>query len=88
MNKTQLQAARFVTNRVEHANRMRSGDPMNGVITWRQLDWGDNVVVLDGSNVNDEKKWFETHIHVIAEIGPRGGVKLRHCEGIRITVLK
>lgn len=92
MNSAQQQALKLLTNRVETYNRICGDKPMNGVVTWNLLDWSngkdDGSVFVNGSNLNDEKKWFETHIQIIAEIGPRGGVKFRTCDGMSRKLLK
>jgi hypothetical protein len=88
MNKRQILAARLLTNRAERANRIVKDKPLNGVLTWKRLDWGPGAVVIEASNLNEERQWYESYIHVIAEIGPRGGIHIRHCTGLNAARLK
>lgn len=83
MNRKQIEAAAAFTSRVDRQNRLSNGEPLNGSIAWEQLDWGGNSLILSGSNV-EGLAWYERPLHVIAEIGPRGGVKIRSINGISI----
>lgn len=87
MNNAQLRAVQDFTNRIHRYNLMASVDStLNGNFAFRLLDWGNDrhghkLVVVEATNT-DSLKWFETHQHIIAVIGPRGGVDIRICEGI------
>ena len=88
MNAKQIQAAQLATIRADRANRFSTGEALNGVLQWERLDWpGTNDLILSGSNCATAR-WFETNIHILLQIGPRGGVKVLSAMGMSIKLIK
>jgi hypothetical protein len=81
MNAKQLSAIRTLTSRVDRANRLRSGETLNGDVTFTVEVVAPDFIMVSASN-SGACKWYESHIFVLATIGPRGGVKLRNVEGV------
>jgi hypothetical protein len=81
MNAKQTQAIRTLTTRIDRANRLRNGETLNGDVTFTVEVVAPDFIMVSASN-SGACKWYESHIFVLATIGPRGGVKLRNVEGV------
>ena len=86
----QIKTLNWLTNSITRGAQLsRGGEWMNGPVHFRIDDYvaRDGSVMLSASNLSDQKKWFETYVHVIVWVGPRGGVRVAQVEGIgRYTV--
>ena len=83
MNSKQITALRRLTNNVEYYNRLLDGTPLNGVMVWKVVGepFAKGEIMVSG--VNEDLKFFHSAIHVIALVGPRGGIKVKLCTGLK-----
>lgn len=84
MNTKQIAAIARLTRNAELANTFSSGGSINGPIVWK-LNKADGMISGSNSGTRD---WFSSNILIIGFVGPKGGIKLYHVEGVSRALLK
>lgn len=87
MNAKQQSAIRVMTNSIERFNRLSNDDTLYGPIHFRVEQLAGGMVMVSASNNSEDRRWYHKMVHVIATVGPRGGVKIRACDGIRASLI-
>ena len=85
LNKRQIIAIQMLTNKVDRMNRMSDGTALDGMFSFKVGPLANcDEVMVTGSNVDSDIRWYETFKAFVAFVGPRGGVKVKSQQGIRI----
>jgi len=87
MNAKQQTAIRMLTSNIERFNRMSTGEAMYGPIYFTTEELAGNMIMVRASNNSEDRRWFDKMVHIIATVGPRGGVKIRSCTGFPSSVI-
>lgn len=74
MNRRQALAASRFTRNLEAARH-------DGSLVFSAEPVASDSIMVTANNT-DGLRWFETHVFVLAIIGPRGGVRVRKSDGI------
>ena len=85
MNAKQISALQYITSKIDDKNRFQD-ENSNGAVAFEIEQNPDGSIWLYASNA-DSKAWYETYIHVIVLVGPRGGIKVQYATGIEKSQL-
>lgn len=81
MNAKQIAAIKSLTSRLDRNNRMSNGEPLDGTLVFTAEELDPACVMVTARNTPSLGLW-DRHIHVIAFVGPRGGIRIKHNDPI------
>jgi hypothetical protein len=81
MNIKQIQKMQSLTRVLDNKTRILNGKPIYGELIFTAEKLSTGQIMLTASNT-ETKKFYHRHIFFMAIIGTRGGVKIKHNDGI------